>query len=277
MKMLYRVLRAAWLACLPALTVPGPILAETVTVGGTGSSTPLIRQLGEAYLKIEPEIKVEVIDPPMGSSGSIRAMMAGAIDLAVPGKPLTDAQREQGGWHQELGRTPFLFVTSKQPPLSLTLEQIAAIYSGGTTRWADGSPIRLVMRSRQESDSRILSSLAPVMESAVEIALERPGLLIAPNDLINLELLNKTPGSLGTTNLGLLQSQEYNLQIITVDGIVATLDALYRGVYSHYKELYIAHGPKVSPAARGFLEFILSASGQEVMNREGYLLSSPRP
>ncbi len=85
----------------------GSVRAETLTVGGTGSATPLVERFAQVYGGLKPDITVRVINPPTGSNGSIRAVLTGAIDLAVPGKPLSDAEKAQGGRDWELGRTPF--------------------------------------------------------------------------------------------------------------------------------------------------------------------------
>lgn len=246
--------------------------AETLNVGGTGSAKPLIEQFAQAYRRLKPDITVNVIHPPMGSNGSIRAVLAGAIDLAVPGKPLTEQQKTAGGQDWELGRTPFIVVTAKEShPIGFTLERLAAIYRGEVTTWADGSPIRLVVRSPAESDTLILRNVSPLMAQAVDVALARPGMLVAANDLENLDLLERTPGSLGTTNLALMQSENRKLNVLRIDNKASTLDALGQGAYPYYKPLYIAHGPKLSSAADGFLAFVLSASSQEILKRAGYV------
>ncbi|MGB5062924.1 MAG: substrate-binding domain-containing protein [Candidatus Competibacter sp.] len=252
--------------------------AETLTVGGMGSSVPLIEQWAEAYGNLNPDVRVHVIEPPMGSNGSIRAVLAGAIDLAVPGKPLTEDEKAQGGQDWVLGRTPFLVVTEKEPPPpGFTIEQLAAIYSGKITTWTDGSPIRLVVRSLSESDTLILRKLSPGMDQAVDAALARPGMLVAAHDLENIELLEKTPGSLGTTNLALVQAQNRKLNALPIDGKAPTLAALRQGTYPYFKNLYIVRGPKLSPAAQGFLEFALSASGKEILDRSGYVPAPHQP
>lgn len=256
----------------------GPARAETLTVGGTGSAVPLIEQFAQAYSDLKPDITVRVINPPMGSGGSIRAVLAGAIDLAVPGKPLTEAEKAQGGQDWELGRTPFLVVATKEPPPpGFTVEQLAAIYSGKVTAWADGSPIRLVLRSPTESDTLILRKMSPAMEQAIDAALARPGMLVAANDLENLEILEKTPGSLGTSNLGLLQGRSSKLQSLPIDGVAPTLAAVNHGAYPYSKSLYVVRGPKLSPAAQGFLEFMRSASGKEMIERAGYVPAVRQP
>lgn len=255
-----------------------PARMETLTVGGTGSAMPLVGQFAQAYGSLEPNVKVRVVDPPLGSNGAIRAVLAGAVDLAVLGKPLTEAEKAQGCQDWELGRTPFLVVTERKLPLpGFTVEQLAAIYSGKMTTWSDGSPIRLVVRNLFESDTLILRKMSPDMDRAVDVALARPGMLVAANDLENIDLLERTPDSLGTSNLALVQAQNRKLNALPIDGKEPTLAALRQGTYPYSKSIYLARGPRLSPVAQGFLEFILSASGKEILDRAGYVPAPSRP
>lgn len=255
-----------------------PARMETLTVGGTGSAMPLVGQFAQAYGSLEPNVKVRVVDPPLGSNGAIRAVLAGAVDLAVLGKPLTEAEKAQGCQDWELGRTPFLVVTERKLPLpGFTVEQLAAIYSGKMTTWSDGSPIRLVVRNLFESDTLILRKMSPDMDRAVDVALARPGMLVAANDLENIDLLERTPDSLGTSNLALVQAQNRKLNALPIDGKEPTLAAMRQGTYPYSKSIYLARGPKLSPVAQGFLEFILSASGKEILDRAGYVPASSQP
>ena len=255
-----------------------PARMETLTVGGTGSAMPLVGQFAQAYGSLEPNVKVRVVDPPLGSNGAIRAVLAGAVDLAVLGKPLTEAEKAQGCQDWELGRTPFLVVTERKLPLpGFTVEQLAAIYSGKMTTWSDGSPIRLVVRNLFESDTLILRKMSPDMDRAVDVALARPGMLVAANDLENIDLLERTSDSLGTSNLALVQAQNRKLNALPIDGKEPTLAAMRQGTYPYSKSIYLARGPKLSPVAQGFLEFILSASGKEILDRAGYVPASSQP
>ncbi|HAN97126.1 MAG TPA: ABC transporter substrate-binding protein, partial [Planctomycetaceae bacterium] len=154
---------------------------------------------------------------------------------------------------------------------------LAAIYSGKVTVWADGSPIRLVLRSPMESDTLIMRRLSPAMDAAVAAALARPGVVIAANDLENVDLLEKTPGSLGTTNLSLMQSRHRKLQVLPINGAAPTPAAMAQGTYPYVKSLYIVRGPTLSAAAQGFLEFVLSASGREAIERIGYMPTARQP
>lgn len=245
---------------------------EVITIGGTGSASPLLESLGQAYQAQRPEARVRVVLPPMGSGAAIRAVMAGAIDLAAPAKPLNRAEWEQGGRYWELGQTPMAIVTREPNRLdNMTLERLADIYAARTTSWPDGASIRLVLRPEDEWDTKALRKLSPAMNQAVESALARPGVPEPNNDLDNADLLERTRGALGVTNLALIVGQSRRLFTVPVNGVAPTLDNLARGAYPYAKPLYLAHGPALSFQARDFLDFILSAQGQEILRRQGYL------
>lgn len=264
------------LACLlllgGALRISGARAETVVKLAGTGSATPLVEALGSAYTRANPQVRIQLMLPPMGSSAGQRAVMAGAIDLAMAGKPLGQAERDKGGRDWLLGRTPFLILTREAGRLdNIDSAALADIYAGKTTTWRDGSPIRLVLRPPSESDTKLLRALSPAMDSAVDLALARSGLPVAANDLDNEALLEKTPGALGTGNYALTMGLGSKLHPVSLNGVAPTLDNLAKGAYPHFKTIYVARGPALSDAAQSFLDFILSAQGRKVLAAQGYL------
>ncbi len=262
-----------WGAISLALAAAPAVAAETlIQIAGTGSSTPLMEAFAKAYGSKAPGVQIKILMPPMGSSGSVRAVMAGAIDLAFAGKPLGRPEIDKGGKNFQLGITPFVMVTREPARLkNIDTEQLAKIYSGETSSWSDGSPIRLVLRFPEESDTKLLRALSPSMDKAMGQALSRTGLPVAANDLENIALLAKTPGSFGMSNLALLTGMGNDLYPVPLDGVAPTIANLEKGVYPHAKPLYLIWGPSVSDAARGFIEFIRSAEGRKLLAKQGYI------
>lgn len=262
----------AWLLALGCLIASPLASAEaTIKVAGTGSATPLLETLGKAYERKTPRIRVEVVLPPMGSSAAQRAVMGGAIDLALSAKPLAQADQEKGGEHRELGRTPFILITRERRLDNVNSETLAEIFGGRISAWPDGTPIRLILRPPTESDTILLRGLSPSMDKAMAQALSRPGVPIATNDLENMALLEKTPGALGMGNLALLTGLNSSLHPVPLNGVAPTLANLERGLYPQAKSLFVIRGPGISDAARGFLEFMHSAEGRKIVAKQGYI------
>ena len=73
-----RLLTAAMLF----LSMPGLGLADTIKIGGTGGAIGTMNLLGEAFSKVHPQAKT-ILMPGLGSGGGRKALMGGAIDIAV--------------------------------------------------------------------------------------------------------------------------------------------------------------------------------------------------
>lgn len=254
----------------------GLAAAATITVGGTGTAGSMVSLLAAAYIAQHSDDEIRLINPPMGSGASIQAVAAGAIDIAVTGRVLSDKERSLGLKDRELGRTPFVFVTSdqRQQP-GFSLEQIAGIYAGKIKQWPDGSPLRLVLRGARESDTLALREMSPQIRQAVDDALTRTGALVADNDLDNVELLEKTPGSLGTCSLGLILALQSKLRPLPINGVVPSPQAIKEGRYPYVKSLYVLVRPNPTPETQRFVNFMFSAQGADVLSKVGYLPNEP--
>ena len=161
-------------AILAVLILSGPrnAVAEAIRISGTGGAIGTMRILGEAFGKNNPGIRVEIL-PVMGSSGSIRAVGAGRLDVGLSGRTLSAEERALGVVETKYARTPFVFgVNSAVKMTGLTLEGLAAIYSGDR-EWENGKRIRLVLRPPEDSDIPVLKSMSPAMRRAVDIAMRR--------------------------------------------------------------------------------------------------------
>lgn len=268
------------LLILAAMSVALPAIgAETlVRIAGTGSATPVMEALAKAYSRKAPAVQVKVLLPPLGSSGAIRAVMAGGLEVAFSGKPPGPADQSKGARDAFLGVTPFMMVTREPGRLdNIQTERLADIYSGRVAVWHDGTPIRLILRSPEESDTKLLRELSPAMDRAMEQALARVGLPIAANDLENVALLEKTPGSFGMSNLALLMGLGSALHPVTLNGVAPTLANMEKGLYPHDKPLYLVWGPQASEAARNFIDFIRSSEGRKILSTQGYIPAKPTP
>lgn len=245
--------------------------ADTLRMGGSGTNLGAARLLAEAFLKSRPNDKA-IILPSLGSSGGVKAVLAGAIDIALISRPLENAERGKGAVAIEYGRTPFVFATGKKSRSSaLTVRRLAEIYSGKVTEWPDGSRIRLVLRPMGDSDTALQKSISPEMREAVEKALSRAGMNVAVTDLDSATAIERLPGALGTSTLGLILSGDRDLKPLSLDGVMPSVQAIADGIYPYYKRLFMITGPKKPPTlARQFIAFVRSAIGSEILTRTGH-------
>lgn len=248
---------------------------EIIRVGGTGTGTLLIQRMGESYAKLKPGIKVVPVMPPMGSNGSLRALAAGSIQIAIvtfpsvyPPKPEETQANNSIPWV----RTPLVFTGhAVAGGTKMTLTQIADIYSGLVVQWLDGKPIRLITRTERESDTRILRAISTKMEAAVVTMAGRAGMPFAENDIDNQQMLERTAGSFGAIALGQLLLTGSPLTPVTLDGIKPSPENLQNGSYRIEKPLYLVTNKASSVAALEFIRYLQSPGVMNTIRRYGFI------
>lgn len=246
-------------------------IAEVIRIGGTGSAMPLIQKLADDYQKSHHETQFDIMSPPLGSGGGIRALIGGRLDLTVSSK--LPAKDEQESMAQPLLwlRTPFVFAAlDAKPGANLDFQQLADIYSLKVRVWPDGRPIRLVMRSINESDSVMVRSLSPNLDAAIKQTLEIKSIPVAENDLDNLQLLERLPGSFGTASFGLLLVTNSPLRPMRLNGVEPSVENVEAGRYPLSKTLSLLTAKKPSEATSEFIRFLSSKEVHRKVRVWGY-------
>ena len=257
------------LTLLLAVPVHGTA-ADEIKIGGTGAGLGTMRLLADAFARQVPEVNVSV-PPSLGSSGGIRAVVGGALDIAVSSRPLKEDERKLGATEIEYGRTPFVFaVASKSKVTAITNGQLADIYAGRLVNWPDGTRIRLVLRPAGESDTAQVKSMSPDIGRALSEAEKRPGVPFAVSDQNAADDIEKIPGAFGATTLALIASEKRALRALTLDGVEPTPKNAASGAYPHFKTLFLVTGAKRSAPVQRFIAFVQSPAGREILARSGH-------
>jgi phosphate transport system substrate-binding protein len=245
--------------------------AERIRIGGSGEPLGTLQLLADAF-NITHDLVGIVIVPSLGTPGGIKAMLAGAIDLAVAGRPLNEAERGQEIISSEYWRTPLVFATAARVNVSaITVPELVGSYSGDLKTWPDGRALRLVMRPPSELDNAIIQSISPAMKQAVKIALaEVGGMHSEPTDQSNANHMETTPGAIGTITLGQIVSEKRALQPLALNGVSPSLRTLNDGSYPYFKSFSLLSTPKTRPIALQFIDFVRSSAGQQILAKNGY-------
>ena len=247
--------------------------AKEIRIGGTGSALATLKLLGEQFRKKHPDITITVL-PSLGSSGGIKALFGGDLDIAISYRELYEDEYQKGLAAIEYARTPFVFLTHKTNKLSnITLQEVADIYNGKTKIWPDDTPIRLILRPAGEASTKILERMSEDMNRAVANSLKRNGLNIAINDQENADLIERLPGSFGAGALCQIISEKRDLNILSLNGVKPDVRTLADGAYPYFKVLYIITAPKSSPQVRQFIAFVFSPSGRSILGKTGHMVT----
>ena len=262
---------AFWIALL-CLAVGAPAKAETLNIGGTGVALGSMRLLANAFEKANPGVTVKIHNS-ISSGGGIKAAIAGALDIGLSSRPLKPKESEAGIAAVIYARTSFVLVTSRtEEETRMTTSELFSIYSGVQTTWPDGSPIRLVLRPKTDSDWDLLAGISPDFEKSLVAAASRRGLPVGFNDQDAMSMIEKLPGSLGTASLTAVIAEKRALRAITIDGVAPTLDNLANGSYRLEKSIYLVTGTSPRELARRFIAFLRSREGARILTEAGNLV-----
>ena len=257
-------------AVLAVMLVSGSrsVASETIRISGTGGAMETMRILGEEFRKNNPGMRVELM-PGMGSSGGIKAVLAGRLEIGLSGRTLNDEERLRGAVETRYARTPFVFAVNRTLKITgMTLNGVAAIYAGKRD-WEGGKRIRLVLRSPEDSDVPVLKRMSPAMSAAVDIAVRRKGMIVATTDEDAANIIENVPGAFGGTTLSLFLSEKRAFRVLALDGVVPSVRTMADRSYPYSKTFFMVTRKDPSAAVRRFIDFVRSPAGSAILLKYG--------
>lgn len=272
----------AWMGCVAIVwgaSSAATAQPATVKVGGTGVGSVVLAHVLEDFQRSHPQHAIQLVMPPMGSAGSLRALAAGSIQLAVVSFPPGQQVPGVATWSSSVLpwiTTPLVFTGRDLPPgTDLTTAQVAELYAGRTGRWPDGKRVRLITRTELETDTRLLRAWSTELDQAVQIALKRLGQPVAENDVDNQALLERTPGSFGAIALGQLMLTRSPLRPARFNGVAPTPANLQAGDYGLGKGLYLVVPKESGAAVRDLVKHLQSGQVLAPLRAQGFVPLQP--
>jgi phosphate transport system substrate-binding protein len=261
-------LRAFWVGLA---VLASPANADNMLGGGVGAATALLPIL---YSQVaEGRTKLEVI-PSLGSSGGLKALSEGAIDMAVSGRPLTQAEINQGLFVAASIDTPFVVVTSQSGPIGLAKSKVSEAFSDAKSTWADGSPIRVIVRPKTDSDTAVWIANFPGMEAALENARLRHDVPTAATDQDNADMAERIKSSLTAITLTQMLTERRTLSLVSIDGVRPSVEAMEIGTYPYRKTLHFVFSSKKPSSENALVAFLTSSAGDALLRKYGCRLIS---
>ncbi len=269
-------------ATLLALTLclPGPALAEgaggptrgaTLRFSGTGAGLGAVRIVAEAFSRAHGDVHVEVL-PSLGSGGAIQAVAGGALDVGIVARPLEPKELARGLVQRSFARTPLvLAVGPGSDATGITPGELARMYRGQLPAWPNGERVRIVLRPRIDADTAALRAASQELASAIDFALERPGMLMARTNQECTAMLARIPGSIGPATLAQLRTEESSLGKLAWNGVAPTLENLDSGAYPLSHTLSVVVRARPSPEVLRFLAFLRTPEAAAILRRAGAL------
>ncbi|MEW6745672.1 MAG: phosphate ABC transporter substrate-binding protein [Planctomycetota bacterium] len=271
------------------------VLATAACGGGSGTRT-MIQNKGsdtlvnvaqswaEAYKTVDPGVSVSVMGG--GSGTGISALINGTVDIANASRRMKPEEIEQAKAH---GIEPVefivgydalaIFVHKSNPLDSITLGQLADIYGvGGLADTWDALGVtvpqakhgKIVRVSRQNNSGTYEYFKAAVLGHKRDYKL---GSLDMHGSTDVVDLVAKTPGAIGYSGLAYATDQVKLLPVAKDAGsapVTPSKETAVDGTYPIARPLFMYSRGEPSGAAKTYLDWILSDTGQKIIADKGY-------
>lgn len=268
--------------CLPALLAISGCSrqnqqANAIQIKGSDTMVNLGQAWAEAFMKANSKVSVAVTGG--GSGTGIAALLSNTCDIAELSRELKPEEIEmarQKGFEPKqitVALDGLAVVVHPANPLSrLTLDQLAAIFSGSVSNWQEvgGSDLPIVILSREVNSGTHVYFKEHVLrrgrkDSQVEFAAN--ALMLSSSQAIADEVA-QNPGAIGYFGMGYISAKEKALAIaLNADSpyIQPTIANVISQAYPISRPLLmVTHGQPSGLVAR-FLDFVLSAAGQKIV------------
>jgi phosphate transport system substrate-binding protein len=245
--------------------------AEKMSISLAGSTTvqPVAEKLAEAFKAATPGVQIDVQGG--GSSVGVKSAGEGTVDIGMASREVKDS---------ELDEYPSLAIhtiardgiaIAVHPGVAvdgLTVEQVRDIFSGAIANWSEvGGPDKaIVVVSREEGSGTRGAFEELVMGKDGPVIVDTA--ILQPSNGAVKTTVSTTDDSIGFLSFGYLDD---SVKALAIDGIEATVDNAKSGTYPIVRPLNMLTGGEPQGVVKAFLDFVMSAKGQAVVEEEGYL------
>ena len=242
-----------------------PVMAEEITIVGTGSGAEILEGLGKAFTKTNPGVTV-AIPKSIGSGGAIKAAGTDEAKIGRVARGIQEKEKSFGLTYLPVAKMPIVLITNKGVGVkNLTPQQICDIFSGKIANWKEvggkEAAIRVVRREDGDSSLEVLLKTLPGFK-AIAITTKSKTTLSDPE---TIELVEKTPG---TISFGTYPNVKVSdVTTLTIGGKSASSSD-----YSYVGELALVFKEKNKTGnIAKFIDFIASSAARDAIKGAGGL------
>jgi phosphate transport system substrate-binding protein len=267
------VLAIVLMAILPV------VYSQNVNCKVKGSDTvlPLTQKEAEVFMKKYPGSSIMVTGG--GSGVGLAALQNGTTDIAQSSRKMKLDEKMK---LQDAGKVftetiiandaLAVIVNPSNKINQLTREQVESIYTGKVTNWSEvgGDDMKIVVYSRESSSG--------TFEFFKEHVLNKknfaPTVMLMPATGAIVQSVSQTKGAIGYVGLAYLETNVKALKVSYDSGktfVAPTVENAVNKTYPISRPLYYYYLNSIEKSVKPFIDFILSAEGQEIVKEVGYV------
>ena len=227
-------------------------LCNAQRIKGSDTLLPLTQELAEQYLLVNPE--AEVIVTGGGSGVGIAALPENTTDIAMSSRRIKFSE------------------SMKFAQLGLDATELVVAFRGRITNWKEvgGEDCRIVVYSRETSSG----TYEFFKESVLDNKNYMSSVLSMPATGAIIQSVRQTRGAIGYIGLAYLNRYVKALAVSYDGGLhyaYPSVGTAADGSYPVVRPLYYYYDSSKEATLRGFLDYALSETGQQLVLKEGFI------
>jgi len=251
--------------------------ANSLQIKGSDTMVNLGQAWAEEFMKRRPEVSVAVTGG--GSGTGIAALLSKTCDIAELSREL---KPEELAMARQKGLDPrqitvaldgLAVVVHPANPLSqLTMDQLAAVFSGTVTNWKEigGADLPIVVLSREVNSGTHVYFKEHVLrgnlkDSRVEFAAKA---LMLPSSQAIADEVAQNPGAIGYYGMGYISPKEKALAVARDDAspaVAPTIENVVSQDYPISRPLLMVTREQPQGLVADFIDFVLGPEGQQLV------------
>ncbi len=271
-------MRQALAVCIVTMTLAfaRPIEAaederKELLLAGSGTNTLMTEVLVKAFVDKHPDIPLKVL-PSIGSTGGIKAVHRGRIELGLTSRPFRGLERTWNLKALPYARSVVAFGANPAvPDDNLSTQDVIDIYSGKRKKWSNGGTIVVLVREEGDSGAELLMKAIAGFKEILENAWRSGIWRIEYRDVECNNFIARAKNAMGWTDIGSIQIGNHKIKPLKFNGVSPTAENLISGKYPLYKDLSFAYQEPLPEPLRKFVAFVKSTEGAELIRKNGYI------
>jgi len=265
--------KTAFLVCatMLATVINGMGADGKIVCEGSTTVLPIAQAAAEVYMDNNSGVNISVRGG--GSGVGATSLIEGRCDIADCSRAFKDSELQKAA---AKGKDPkahviamdgiAVIVHPSNKFAELTKQQVKDIYTGKISNWSalGGDNARIVVVSRDSASG----TFEAFGELALKGAKVRPDALMQAANQGVAGIVSRTPGAIGYVGLGYITP---SVKTVKINGITASRETVLSGKYPYSRPLFMYTDGQPQGKVKDFIDFILSAGGQKIVEEQGFV------
>jgi phosphate transport system substrate-binding protein len=252
---------------------------SVLQIKGSDTMVNLTQAWAEEYMKRNPGSSIAVTGG--GSGTGISSLISNTCDIAQVSREMKDAEIQLA---RGKGIEPKKIVVAldglavvvhpSNPIASLTLDQLADIYTGKVTNWAQlgGTDAKIVLLSREVNSGTHVYFKEHVLRhgDAANKAEFSPEALLLPSSQAIADEATQNPNAIGYYGMGYISQKVKVVHVAksaTDPAVAPSIESVQSGAYPISRPLIMYTKGEATGLGKSFIDFVESKEGQDIVRR----------